>query len=186
MESLDVLPQPRAGLLFEHRRGILAKHAIGELTESRGRTRTGRAEVRNPRDAQPGRHQTGLELGEGRGLEPALTAQLFHERLHRVDPGRLHLDLDTGQAKPPPLMADRYDGVVQRELGNRFAVDLQVEGVPPRPNLQHLFERACSHERLDSPADLAGAVEAGEARGRQTVGSPRAGDVAPLSRSRGS
>ena len=46
MEGLDVLAEPRAGLLSEHRSGILAQHPVGELTERRGRADARRSEVR--------------------------------------------------------------------------------------------------------------------------------------------
>ncbi len=142
MEGLDVLSQSRARHVCEHRRGILAKHPVGELAERRGRTYPGGPEVRRTRDAEPGCHEARLELGQGRRLEAALASQSLHEGLHRIHPGRLHLHLDTGQAEPSALVSDRDHGVVQRELANSLAVDREIEGTSPRPNLQHLLERA--------------------------------------------
>ena len=151
----------------EHRRRILAQHPIGELAEGRGRRDSGGPKVGRARDADPGRHETRFELRESRRLEPALAPKLFDQGPHRIDPGGLHLDLDTGQPEPAPFVANRDDGVVQRELGNRLAVDREIERASTRPDLEHLLERARSCECLDAPPDLAATVQPGQARRRQ-------------------
>ena len=106
-------------------------------------------------------------LDRRRGLQAAFTSKPLDERLHRVHPGGMHLHLDAGQAKPSPFVPDRDDCVVEGELADTLAVDLEVEGTPSCADLQHLVEGTGPHEGLHPPSHGAGAVEPGQARRRQ-------------------
>ena len=88
----------------------------------------------------------------------------------RFHPGGQHLHLDARQAQPAAFVPDGDDGVVEGELADALAVDLEVEGPPPRADLQDLVEGTGSRERRHAPAHVTRAVEAGETRSGQGLG----------------
>ena len=98
-----------------------------------------------PRSGAPGivlaeGEQAGLELRESGRLEPAGGPQLVHDGFERVEPLRLHLDLDPAQLHGPLPVPDDDDGLIERDLGGVDPADAQDEGPTARPDLEHLAQ----------------------------------------------
>ena len=95
-----------------------------------------------PGISSPEGQQPGFELGEARRLEPARHAQLLHDRLQRLEPVGVDLDLDPAQLHGALAGADDDHGVVERDLRHVDAADPQREGAPAGADLEHLVQPA--------------------------------------------
>ena len=135
----------------------------------------GRTEVGRAGDLLAEGQQARLELGEAGRLEPARDAQLLHDRLQRVEPLGLHLDLDPPQLHRPLAVADDDDGVVERDLGRVDAADAQGEGPAAGAHLEHLAQpvRARRWRAGAGPPGRRGPARRGRTAGRTSVTSRR-------------
>ena len=159
MQRLDVLAEACAGLVGEHRGGVLAQDRKGDLCHRRGRGDRCRHVLGRLRDDKTGAEEAGLELRQRRRLQPALASQLLDERRQRVDPRRQHLDFDPLQADPMVFLTSDDHRVVKGYLADGRPADLQRVGAAASPDFEHLAEVPRSCERLHPPADRAERVE---------------------------
>ena len=97
VQLLDVVSEPRPGLLREHGREVPAQDRQGNRPARHLRVDRARAESFRGRRPEVGGQEPGLELAQARGLQRTRVAQLMNERLERLQGGRRHLDLDPPQ-----------------------------------------------------------------------------------------
>ncbi len=138
VQLFGILAQPGARLLGAQDGQLAAQHREGHVPHGgRGRD-LGRPELGRARDLLAQGQQACFELGEAGRLQPAGQAELLHDRLERLEPIGLDLDLDPAQLHGPLPVADHDHGVVERDLSHIGTTDPQREGTPPGADLQHL------------------------------------------------
>ena len=103
-------------------------------------------------------------------MQTAGHAQLFHNRLERLEPVRLDLDLDPPQLHGPLPGADHDHGVVERDLRHVDAADVQREGPPPGPDLQTSRRRREADDGAQPATDRPVLAQSVETRRRQDLG----------------
>ena len=104
------------------------------------------------------------------GWSPHEIAQLLHDRLQRVEPVGVDLDLDPAQLHGALPVAHDDHGVVERDLGHVDAADPQREGAPAGAHLEHLVQAARADDGAQPAADRPVGAERVEPGRRQDLG----------------
>ena len=181
VQLLGILAEPRAGLLGPHHGELTPEHGEGEIPHGGPSGDVGRPEVRRPGDLLPEGQQPCLELGEARRLEPAGHAQLLHDRLQRVEPVGVDLDLDAAELHGALPGAHDDHRVVERDLRHVDTADPQREGAPAGAHLEHLAQPAGTDDGAQPASDRSVVSEPVQTGRREDLGDLQAlAQAAPL------
>ena len=180
VQLLDVVSEPRAGLLREHGREVPAQDGQGNGAARHLRVDRARAESFRRPGTEIGGQDPGLELAQAGGLQRTCFAQLANERLEPLEGSFRHLDLDPPQAcrGPAALLVDR--GLVERDLARRQAFGLEREGAAAGAHLEQRQQRLPSCNGAHALAH----GSAGTQERRHVGGSERFGHLTPAAQSR--
>ena len=141
MQLLGVLAQARSWLLVAHHRELAPEDREGQLPHGGVRGNAGRAEIGRAGDLLADGEQPRLELREAGRLEPTGQPEFFDDRLQRVEPVGLDLDLDPPELHGALARPDHDHRVVERDLCHLDAADPQREGSPAGAHLEDLAQR---------------------------------------------
>ena len=130
------------------RRTAKARSPMVDRAEMSVGPRSGVPGISSPEGQQPR-----LELGEARRLEPAGHAQLLHDRLQRVEPVGVDLDLDAPELHGALPVAHDDHRVVERDLRHVDTADPQREGAPAGAHLEHLVQPAGTDDGAQAASD---------------------------------
>ena len=164
VQLFGILPEPgaRAPCRAARRAGVGARRRRARpwwtLVDTPVGPRSGEPGISSPRASSPASN-----LERRAGWSPHDDAELLHDRLERVEPSGMHLDLDPAQLHGPLAVAHHDHGVVERDLRRVDAADPQREGAPAGADLEHLVEPARADDGAQPPPDRAVRAERGQA-----------------------
>ena len=153
VQLLDVVPEPRAGLLREQGREVAPQHRERNLADRRLRVEGSGAErVRDGLETR--REEAHLVLRQLDRLEAACGAHLVDEGPERSQRRLGRLDLDPVQPRRGAARLRPDRGLVECDLAGREPLRLDRERAPGGPNLEqhpHLLRAGHRPDALDRP-----------------------------------
>ena len=170
VQLLGILAESRPRFLGLHHGELPPEYGEGDIPHGGLGGDVGRPEVGRPGDLLPESQEACFELGEVRRLEPAGPAQLLHDRLQRVEPFRVDLDLDAPKLHGALPGADDDHRVVERDLRHVGTTDPQREGAASSAHLEHFVQPAGTDDGAQSAPDRTVVPEPGQSGRGEDLG----------------